>query len=568
MSVLDTLATTIPDAAGDAESFHAMLRQIIAATDSGTIPTGIDEVALGSAHMMRTENPRHVIILGATDGEFPGNAPSDDVLTDTDRVMLEGYGIELSDNFRNPEGMELFWFYRSVCAASESVTVLIPASAGAPSMGVSRIKSLLGDMPIKEYDPDDPMESVWVTSDLRRFVRRDSAVGEYARTNLPEYSEISAADSATEQIDRNIMKQINGTEVTFTQSKIEKYAECPFSYSAAYTLRLEEDADGRLEYSDTGSFVHKILEEYFAEVRDMEFPIPEDTEREICDRIFEKNLSRMWNMGTATGRQKFLFAKLRRSIGVFIRSLNEEFTQGLFRPWRFEQNVGDRDAGSVPSPVFRLSDGTEIRMKGVIDRIDVYREDGCTYVRVVDYKTGKKEFSLSDIYKGLNLQLLLYLFTVWKSPPGEFRDALTGGSGEIIPAGALYFSARPGETASDGIVDGDEGFRLAVKNVSRTGLVLSDRHIIEAMDKEFSGKYAPVRLDKDGEIKKTDSLADMEHFGKLYVDIADVIKEIGEKMTGGFAGAVPKKHGDRLPCDFCAYFPVCRKGGSADGKEW
>ncbi|MBE6705812.1 MAG: hypothetical protein E7583_11150, partial [Ruminococcaceae bacterium] len=49
MSVLDTLATTIPDAVGDAESFHAMLRQIIAATDVGTIPTGIDEVALGSA---------------------------------------------------------------------------------------------------------------------------------------------------------------------------------------------------------------------------------------------------------------------------------------------------------------------------------------------------------------------------------------------------------------------------------------------------------------------------------------------------------------------------------------
>ena len=205
-------------------------------------------------------------------------------------------------------------------------------------------------------------------------------------------------------------------------------------------------------------------------------------------------------------------------------------------------------------------------MRGVIDRVDVYREDGTTYVRIVDYKTGKKEFKLSDIYKGLNIQLLLYLFTVWKSPPCEFRRALAG-DGEIIPAGALYFSARPGEATAESMLYGDDGLITAANAASRTGLVLSDKHIIEAMDREFTGRYAPVKLDKNGDFKKNSGIADLERFGKLYVDIADIIKETGEKICGGFAGAVPTEHGGVMPCDYCSYRPICRVRNTDSGKE-
>ncbi len=577
MSVLDTLATTIPDAEGDAESFSLMLSQIISATDSGTIPTGIDEVVIGSADMMRTENLRHVIILGAVDGEFPAAAPKDGILSETDRVMLEGCGIELSDSGRNAAGMEMFWFYKAVSAASESVTVMIPEYSGnspcTPSLGVAGIKELFPSISTVRYDGDDPQLSVWTRGDLESFVRFEDERGQCARALLPEYKDIPTYgdcgmhDASEERIPSELMRELCGNSLTLTQSKLEKFAECPFKYSAAYTLRLEDDLLGRIDYSDTGSFVHKILEEYFAEVKDMDFPIPEDVEREICDRIFEKHIRRVWDKGLSGGRGRFLFRKLRESIGVFVRSLNEEFTQGLFRPWRFEQPVGSEDESAIESPAFYLSDGTVIRMKGVIDRIDVYKEDGVTYVRVVDYKTGSKEFSLKDIYKGLNLQLLLYLFTVWKCPPGEFRRALAGEGGEIIPAGALYFSARPGETGAEGMLYGEDAVMAAVRNVSRTGLVLSDRHILEAMDRELSGLYAPAKTDKSGEIKKSAALADIEYFGKLYLDISDIIKKMGEEIYSGKAGAVPQSHGGRDACEYCNYYPICRAKGKCDEEE-
>ncbi len=577
MGVLDTLAVTIPDAVGNAESFGTMLSQIISATDVGTIPTGIDEVALGSADLIRTEEPRHVIIVGAVADEFPAKTPSDGILSETDRVMLEGCGIELSDSGRNASGMEMFLFYKAVSAASESVTLMIPCTSGTskcePSIGITRIRELFPNISVSEYTPDDPLQSVWARADLERFVRDRSAVGECARWLLPEYADVplwgedKTYDPSSEMIPQDVIRRVYGDSINLSQTKIDSFAKCPFMYSVNYTLGLEEDAVGRIDTGDTGTFVHKVLEEFFKATEEMEFPISEEIEKELCDRLFDNYVAHLGEKGIINGRQRFLFKRLRRSIGVFIRSLNEEFTQGLFRPWRFEQAVGMNDPDSIPAPVFYLSDGTEIRMRGFIDRIDVYKEDGITYVRVVDYKTGSKEFKLRDIYEGLNLQLLLYLFTIWKSPPGEFRRALAGEGGEIVPAGALYFSARPGEGKSDTMLYGDDGMDIATAAVSRNGLVLSDKNIIAAMDREFSGRYAPVGLNKDGELKASDSLASIEQFGKLYLDISGIITEIGEKLAGGFAGAVPVEHGGKSPCEYCSYYPICRKSDRKNETE-
>ena len=44
-------------------------------------------------------------------------------------------------------------------------------------------------------------------------------------------------------------------------------------------------------------------------------------------------------------------------------------------------------------------DGRAVRIVGQIDRVDVMRREGHDYVRVVDYKTGAKTFSLDDVYK-------------------------------------------------------------------------------------------------------------------------------------------------------------------------
>ena len=63
-------------------------------------------------------------------------------------------------------------------------------------------------------------------------------------------------------------------------------------------------------------------------------------------------------------------------------------------------------------------------------------QHGKLYLRVVDYKTGKKSFDLAELRYGLGLQMLLYLFTL-----KEEGQMLFGGH-EIVPAGVLYTPAR------------------------------------------------------------------------------------------------------------------------------
>ena len=76
-----------------------------------------------------------------------------------------------------------------------------------------------------------------------------------------------------------------------------------------------------------------------------------------------------------------------------------------------------------------------LSVSGKVDRVDGWLHDGRLYLRVVDYKTGKKSFDLSDLRYGLGIQMLLYLFTLEQEGRSYFGYP-------IVPAGVLYHPAR------------------------------------------------------------------------------------------------------------------------------
>ena len=233
-----------------------------------------------------------------------------------------------------------------------------------------------------------------------------------------------------------------------------------------------------------------------------------------------------------TPRLKHLFERLEKNVRLFAETLEAEFAQSLFRPYRFEQKVEEGNEDAPPPMIFTLADGTEISLIGTIDRLDVYKEDDTTYVRVVDYKTGTKKFRLKEIEQGMNLQMLLYLFSITKMPPCRFREELAG-DGEILPAGVLYFSARPGEAKAQKSVSGSEAREIAMADVAREGLLLSEESVLRAMDSELKGKYIPVKVKKDGTLGKSDALASTEAFEDVFRQISSTVCRIGEEMKNG-----------------------------------
>jgi ATP-dependent helicase/nuclease subunit B len=208
-----------------------------------------------------------------------------------------------------------------------------------------------------------------------------------------------------------------------------------------------------------------------------------------------------------------------------------------------------RDEG-CPAPLeFTTSDGTKVSLYGTIDRVDTYEHDGKVYVRVVDYKTFGKSFKLSDIQKGVNLQLLIYLFTLWKGGRSKFRSNLAPHGEEILPAGMIYLSSAPDSATSSVPVGAEEAAALAASTIGRSGVLLDDEASLAAMGSALGGKYIPSR--------KTELFA-LERFGALYDEIESVIVGIAEEIKSGKCASRPRKLTSYHPCDYCKMKPVCR----------
>ena len=133
-----------------------------------------------------------------------------------------------------------------------------------------------------------------------------------------------------------------------------------------------------------------------------------------------------------SARFRYLFARLRNTAYAVADQVAEELRHSDFIPLEFELSFGD--GKTLPAVVVSEPDG-ELRLGGKVDRVDGWVRDGRLYLRVVDYKSGRKAFDLSAVRMGLNIQMLLYLFTLQKEGKTYFGP-------EFEPAGVLYFTDR------------------------------------------------------------------------------------------------------------------------------
>ena len=152
-------------------------------------------------------------------------------------------------------------------------------------------------------------------------------------------------------------------------------------------------------------------------------------------------------------------------------NVTEELRHSEFSPLAFELSFGPgKDLPAVELEV----DGVRLSVTGAVDRVDGWEHDGKLYVRVIDYKTGKKVFNLTDIYHGIGLQMLLYLFTLERKGRELFGR-------EVVGAGALYVPAR--DLPVSGTRDMAEAARRKEEDkiLRRKGLVLEDEAVLTAM---------------------------------------------------------------------------------------
>jgi ATP-dependent helicase/nuclease subunit B len=562
MDALDTLVDAAGDADADAPAFASLLRQVLAEADVGSIPSGIDEVVVGSADQIRLGEVEHVLLLGCTDAEFPGSPAEDGLFSDTDKVLLEGEGIVLSPRTDLRMQEELFWFYRAACLPRRSLTLFIPRTDGragcAPSLGAERIFTLFPALAPQDAAAWEAGRFIFTPDDAARKEKllRGTPAGEaLARLGaFPPPPERPISFSArAETISEEAARLLFPGDVSLTQSRIDAFVRCRFGYYCRYAARLEEEKEASLTALHVGTFLHRVFELFFTHVREERLTLPLEKEAllALTEEIAARAVREIAPEDPASGRTEYLFRRLKRCVLPMLASLSRELGEGAFRPSFFELPVGRDGPLSVPARRIPFADGRAVLLGGTIDRLDTWRNGTDTYVRVVDYKTGAKKFSPDDIAVGLNTQLLLYLFTVLRCPPGAFRRALTGDeNGSVRAAGAVYVSARPGESVSDVLLGADEALSCAEEDTERSGILLDDDEVRRAMAPEHPEYLPPTAVSAEEMERMEDALC-------------GTAARIADELTGGGAEAVPRLDRDRGVCDRCAYRTVCR---SADAR--
>jgi ATP-dependent helicase/nuclease subunit B len=577
---LDELCATIPDLVCDCDTYVKLLNLVFAETDIGRIPGTIDEVVIGDASLLRAAR-KHTYVLGANEGIFPKTPDEDGVFSDFDRELLGTIGIELSGGSEYRSADERFTFYRALTSASDSLTVIwsnsdLAGKSLRPSFGVLRLMSLFPSLKPVNFNDLPISERLEGRRNLPEFVAEargtkiGQALADYC-TNDPQLSKVIAMQATPiTDIDIHLCEDtsrlVAGGDLALTQSRLDSYVLCHFSYFCKYILKLKQTKPAEFDAGDIGTFIHRVLERFVARAAESGNlgEISDEQIETIIDEIVGAYMTDVCKIAPEYkgSRLGHLFAKLKRTSRLLCKNLADEFVQSEFTPAFYELPISftDPDTQSVAPLEVKLEDNTNAYIYGVVDRVDVMKRDGKVYVRVVDYKTGSKEFSLDDIKIGLNLQMLLYLFSLWKNGSRN-SSALKkiADNADIIPAGALYFSANVPTVTLDAEATAAEVEMIISEKLSRRGLLLNDDAVLSAMERELTGRFLPVKRKKDGGYTNSETLKSLNDFSELLNDIEKTIRSIGSEIKRGNASARPLRNKRHNACEFCDMKPICRR---------
>ncbi len=584
LSILYDLSTVFGDKQFSFEEFSSALSLMFGESDIGTIPTSADEVVIGSASMMRTGKIRLAIIMGLNEGEFPASVKDSGIFTDSDKELLEELDITLSASTGIKTSEELFFLTRALSAPKEKLLLTCSAlssdgSTQRRSIVFERLKKLFPSIPLIKESSLSPLDKVWnieSAKDAYPSVKQTDISSDIA--TIIEESEggrafLDGLDIPVTQrecrVSPEITKRLFGKRLSLTQSRLEKYVLCGFDYYCTYVLSLRESKRAVLGLNDIGTFIHYILEMFVREISaggKLELTMTDAQIDEILRRTVKRYLMELLGEDySISNRTRHLFERLSRLSFMIAKSLISEFKQSDFFPEFFELTVGMGDGG-INALEFELADGSVVSLRGIADRVDTYRKGEDVYIRVVDYKTGNKEFKFDDLKEGLNTQLLIYLFSICYSQNDSTRVKFgCEGDGRLIPAGIQYLSSNAPTVPVTELCDSDELEKKILKEFSRSGLLTSDEEILRAMNHELDPDIiSKTKTNEDGSLSG-DSLVGDGGFEEIYSELADTIIEIANSMKNGEADAKPKKHGNDSPCRYCRMSSICRakqeKGG-------
>ncbi len=543
LSALEQLQEVLGHTAWNSENFTHLFRLLLSQYDVGTIPPVLDSVTVGSVSAMRCHQTKHLFVLGAAEGALPGYAGSIGVLSDGEREALRKIGIPLTGGAMEGLQAEFAEIYGVFCSATERITVGCPGSNG--SFVYQRLAKI-GTQISGDYEISAALCSPLEAGAY--FVRLGASEQAKSLGIDRYYNTIHSKCSHTlGDISSETITGLYGKTLNLSASQVDKLADCRLSYFLRYGLRLQEQRKATVDPAEFGTYIHAVLEETAREIKGLGGfrKVSLDDALEIAQKRSEQYIQERFSQ-IDSKRLNYLFRRNTQELKKIVQELWEELQNSDFEPLDFEVSFGPD--GQMPA-ISITGRSMKAKLRGFVDRIDVWKAGEDTYFRVVDYKTGKKDFDYCDVLNGLGLQMLLYLFALEQE-----GDTLLGENRK--PAGVQYFPARVPIVPAEGKLSKEQADAERSKLWKRKGLILSNEAVLQAMENDRQVVRLPITYKKDGSI--SGDLADKKQFALLKLYVFGLLSKMVDDISCGNIKPNPYTRGSsHNACTFCPYAAVC-----------
>ncbi len=544
LNAMEQLHDVLGNTAWDTETFVRLFKLLLSQYDVGTIPPVLDSVIIGPVSAMRCQEAKHLFVLGALEGSLPAYAGSVGVLSDQERDLLRKLELPLTGGSIEGLHAEFAEIYGVFCGARNSVTVSCPS--GRPSFIFRRLLTLAGDAEQEELlvGPAlvDPLEAASLL-----LCNHSEDFAEHLNVDRELRQLFDHKDHAMGTVERQNVEKLYGKSLRLSASQIDKQADCKLAYFLKYGLRLKERKEASVDPAEFGTYVHAVLEETAKEIKAL---------GGFKNVSLEQTLSLAAKYSEAYAQERFheldseriryIFQKNEQELRMIVQELWEELQESDFSPVAFEAAFGP---GQELKAISISGKTMDAQLMGFVDRVDRWDSGSGNYFRVIDYKTGKKDFDYCDVFNGYGLQMLLYLFALEEDGAEFLGDS-------PICAGVQYFPARVPMISADGHLTPEQAQKDRDKSWKRKGLLLNEDAVLYAMENREDPKRLCYTQKKDG--SRIGDLASKSQLRLLKVYVFSLVGKMVDDIASGRITPDPYTRGSsHNACTYCPYGSVC-----------
>jgi len=425
---------------GGRVSHHELIELLETLELSAPAPAPAGAVLLADPLSIRARRFRAVLVCGLQESEFPLAAAPEPFLSDELRHELAVCtGLRLRPR-EDALARERYLFYTSVSRATERVVLSYRSSdedgnLALPSPFIADVSELLVEDWPERRRRRMLADVVWPADAApteRELARSRAAASAPRAGDVP--SPIGSLGPAA-------LEHVRHARI-LSAGALETFADCPVKWLVERELQpdaLEPDPDALAR----GSYMHAVLEQT---LRRLGGPVTGESlprALELLDAVLSETSHRI-----GVGRGEAVRAAWARQVAADLRRyLAQEARAGSTWPIRgLELRFGFAEEGDEDSlPPLELGD--EVRLRGIIDRVDTSGVDARAIVR--DYKSGsaRPEHQGARWATDRQLQVALYMLAVRQllglEPVGGFYQPL--GGGDLRARGVYLEGAAPGE---------------------------------------------------------------------------------------------------------------------------